>query len=307
MGGPVATNDHLVDVIIPTRNRMALTIEAVESVRAQTFSSWRLFIVDDSSTESVTALERLAKADHRISVLRRPLAGGPQAARQTGFEASTAKLIALLDSDDLWEPTKLDRQVEHFASRESELSGHGAVLCWHQWVDENRHPRSEIRRPVAEGRADPLVSDNMSTLLVSREAVQRAGGFLPADIRSLRVCENVEFYIRLTQACAFSVVPELLVYCRHHAGERASNKLGTRYNAKALAYILARHETVLMRHPEQRAELLARLGIRYLEAGSRRQGLSNLLACTRADGPVTALRILRKYGSHAVKAVVIGR
>src|SRR5438270_1752287 len=104
-GGRQAT----VDVIIPTRNRLAYTIEAVDSVRAQTFTDWHLYVVDDASDDG--SAEELAGAlagDLRITVIRRATRGHSNATRQTGFEASNADLVALLDSDDLWHPSKLE-------------------------------------------------------------------------------------------------------------------------------------------------------------------------------------------------------
>ncbi len=286
----------LVDVIIPTRNRVAMTLEAVESVRAQTFSSWHLLIVDDASDEPPEALEGMARGDRRISVLRRPRRGGDQAARQTGLEASTAQLIALLDSDDLWDPTKLERQVEHFRARQQLLPDLGAVLCWHQWVDMDGLPQGEIRKPDVDGRAHPLISNSMSTLLARRDAVQRAGGFLKADLPPLHTAATTEFYIRLTQTCAFSVVKELLVRCRHHTGQRATDARRTRDAADAFAYLVSRHDAALKRYPEQRAALLAWAGLRYLAVGCHREGLSYLTASARADGAATFLQILWRYG-----------
>ena len=56
-----------------------------------------------------------------------------------------------------------------------------------------------LEKPRPTGLASPLISDNMSVLLIRRDALKRAGGFQPAGQRPLRTCDNTEFYLRLTQ------------------------------------------------------------------------------------------------------------
>ena len=186
--------------------------------------------MDDASDDgSLETIKTLIAGDKRIDLIARPSRGGPQAARQTGFESSSAKYVATLDSDDLWSPTKLERQLNHFASEARALPDLGVVLCWHQWIDIR--PRGQLTEPVtkpqASGWAGPLISANMSTPLMLRSSLEAAGGFLPADVHSLLTCEGHEFYIRLTEAAPFAVVAEKLVICRHHVrGGRPINYFG---------------------------------------------------------------------------------
>ena len=98
----------IVSAIIPTYNRAHLVTEAIDSVLAQTYPHIEVIVVDDGSTDDTMA--RLAPYGSRIRVIRQENAG-PAAARNKGIAASSGGLVAFLDSDDLWLPAKIERQV----------------------------------------------------------------------------------------------------------------------------------------------------------------------------------------------------
>src|SRR5690242_15829202 len=102
-------DDLTVSVIIPAY-RCATTIRrAVDSLLAQTQPPRQILVVDDSSPDDLAAaLESYGPA---VTHLRKPN-GGAASARNYGIERATGGLVALLDADDYWEPTKLERQVE---------------------------------------------------------------------------------------------------------------------------------------------------------------------------------------------------
>lgn len=296
----------LVDVIIPTRNRFGLLAEAIQSVREQTAPAWRLILVDDASDDgSPERVRELVAGDARIEVITRPERGGPQAARQTGFVASEAPFIATLDSDDLWAPTKLEKQLASFERDRTFLPKLGAVLCWHRWTDLTGRARGPVKETKASGRVGPLVSNNMSTIVITREALEAAGGFLPSDMRPLFTCEGVEFYVRLTAHCEFTVTPELLVTCRdHREGERANAHFLDGTEAAEMEYLMQVHADRLAKFPEELVRLRGRVAARHLAAGSRREGLEQLAIALRDAGMGSRLRLARMYGPFVLKAVL---
>jgi glycosyltransferase involved in cell wall biosynthesis len=297
----------VVDVIVPTRNRLDLTRQAIASVEAQTMPSWRLLVVDDASDDgSVEGLRANTARDPRIEIIERGQRGGQQVARQTGLDASTAPFVAILDSDDLWLPTKLEKQVARFRAAASRLPRLGAVLCWHDWVDMQGRSQGKAGRPRVEGPADPLISNNMSALLVRREALDRAGGFVPPGYRRLRRATNIDLYVRLTQECDFVSVEEPLVRCRVHEGDRASDEDETLAAAEDLEYVVEAQGDWLARNPQARARLRASVGARYLAVGHRRRGLSYLALSLVGGGPGTAFHIMGRYGPFALKSLVAG-
>jgi len=97
-----------ISVIIPTFNRASMLVEAVESVLAQDMTDLELIVINDGSTDETE--ERLSAYGSRLKHYQQENAG-VSAARNRGITLSVAPLIAFLDSDDLWLPSKL--QVQH--------------------------------------------------------------------------------------------------------------------------------------------------------------------------------------------------
>ncbi|QMV01259.1 glycosyltransferase [Devosia sp. D6-9] len=100
----------LVSVILPTYNRAATLPAAIASVLGQSYANLELIVVDDASPQDIRALVD-AIGDPRLRYVRRHANGGAGAARNTGLEHVRGELIAFQDSDDLWLPGKLERQV----------------------------------------------------------------------------------------------------------------------------------------------------------------------------------------------------
>lgn len=98
----------LVSVIIPTYNRAALACEAVNSVLRQTYQNLEIIVIDDGSTDDTTSA--IAQYGERVRYTRRPNAG-VNPARNLGLKQARGEFVALLDSDDLWAPYKIELQV----------------------------------------------------------------------------------------------------------------------------------------------------------------------------------------------------
>jgi teichuronic acid biosynthesis glycosyltransferase TuaG len=113
----------LVSIITPSWNVERLIGETIESVQAQTFADWELLIADDRSTDKTAAVvESYAAKDPRINLIRQPRNGGPALARQAAIEKAQGRFIAFLDSDDLWLPAKLERQIAFARDHRAALS-----------------------------------------------------------------------------------------------------------------------------------------------------------------------------------------
>ena len=97
-----------VSVIIPTYNRADLVQQALASVKAQTYRDFEIVVVDDGGTDGTF---EVLSADREIRVLRHAGRRGVSAARNTGIIAARGEWLAFLDSDDLWLPDKLARQI----------------------------------------------------------------------------------------------------------------------------------------------------------------------------------------------------
>lgn len=117
MGAP------LVSVIMPAYNSEAHIADAVRSVREQTLPDWELLITDDCSTDSTReVVSAVAGADPRVCLLEMGENGGAAAARNNSLSHARGRFVAYLDSDDLWRPTKLERQVSFMEGRGAAFS-----------------------------------------------------------------------------------------------------------------------------------------------------------------------------------------
>lgn len=294
-----------VGIVIPTKNRFQLTREAIASVQTQTYPCWRLYVVDDGSDDgSAEALAKLVADDPRIRLVRRLESEGAPAARQAGLDSSSEPLIATLDSDDLWLPGKLEAQVAAFLVASRERPDAGVTLCWHEWVDMAGIRRTRLEKPDVWGRSRPFPWYNMSTPLISRWVLEQAGGFRRPGAPIARTTEHLDIFLRLTLVASVTVVPRLLVRCRHHPGPRNSDGLGTREAADECAGLLHLYGDDLPTRPRDRAWLHGLAGARYLSAGDRRRGLAHFASALAAADGLTAAPIIRYFGPFTVKRLL---
>ena len=113
----------LVSIITPSWNVEGLIEETIRSVQNQTFQDWELLIADDCSTDRTPAIiADIGERDPRVKLIRQARNGGPALARQASIDAAQGRYLAFLDSDDLWQPEKLERQLAFTQERKAALS-----------------------------------------------------------------------------------------------------------------------------------------------------------------------------------------
>ncbi|MCR1852168.1 glycosyltransferase family 2 protein [Parabacteroides distasonis] len=103
--------EGLVSIITPVYNGEKYISETIESVIKQTYLDWEMIVVDDGSKDGSAAIvRRYAEKESRITLLQQPN-GGSASARNNGIRYANGQYIALLDSDDLWDPDFLKSQL----------------------------------------------------------------------------------------------------------------------------------------------------------------------------------------------------
>lgn len=103
----------LVSIICSIYNSEKFVAQAIESVQAQTYHNWELVITDDCSTDNGPDIVTFyAAKDPRIRLLRLERNGGPGVSRNNSISSANGQYIAFLDSDDIWLPDKLERQIK---------------------------------------------------------------------------------------------------------------------------------------------------------------------------------------------------
>ena len=101
----------LVSIIMPSYNTTSFIAESIQSVLAQTYRDWELLIVDDCSTDNTNEVVKPFLADQRIIYVRNEMNSGAAVSRNRALRKAKGRWIAFLDSDDLWMPEKLERQI----------------------------------------------------------------------------------------------------------------------------------------------------------------------------------------------------
>ncbi|MCI0699462.1 MAG: glycosyltransferase family 2 protein [Planctomycetia bacterium] len=227
--------------------------EAVESVFAQTFTDWELLIIDDGSSDNTPQAVRPYLADSRVRYFRSD-ALGQSRAKNLGIALSRAPLVAFLDADDAWEPTKLEKQLAIFSAKPDV----GVVFCKRSLMDEGGKPlaaktneprpqgissssRSRWSRlvgslkphPLPDGRGSErgfvlpaMFTQNFvcfSSCVVKREVFAHVGAFDPQWDLAI----DYDLWLRVAKFHAFDFVDEELVRYRTGHGN-LSKKLRDR-------------------------------------------------------------------------------
>ncbi len=206
-----------VSVIVPTYNTIAYLPDAIESILQQTFEDFEILLVNDGSTDS-TAEWAKKITDPRVRYIEQNNQG-LSAARNTGLDLAQGRYVAFLDADDVWEPTKLDKQVALLETNPDI----GMVHSWVWFMDGEGRSTGRIWKTQAEGMAlaHLLQRNDVAVLsaLVRRECFARIGGF---DI-ALRSLEDWDLWLRLAVNDSIAVIREPLAYYRQLPGSMSRN------------------------------------------------------------------------------------
>ena len=193
-----------VSVVIPTYNRGWVLREAIDSVLAQDYTDYELIVVDDGSTDNTR--EILDSYGRDIIVLQQPNQG-VSAARNRGIAESRAQLVALLDSDDIWLPQKLTRQVAFFKSNPD------ALICQTEetWVRNGVRVNPKKRHHKFSGM---IFEPSLALCLVSPSAVMiRKTLFDTVGLfdESLPACEDYDLWLRVSCRYPVFLIDEPLI------------------------------------------------------------------------------------------------
>jgi glycosyltransferase involved in cell wall biosynthesis len=182
-----------VSVIMPAYNVAGYIGEAMASVVAQTMTDWELLVVDDGSTDDTAARVReLAAREPRIRFFQKDN-GGISSARNVALRESTGAFLAILDSDDVWEPNYLSEQLAIFAAHPGTdiVTGNG----WFRGSSLD----GQFARPYPDARPQPtlatILGDETSIFIMSvfRRRVYEAVGEFDEN---LRTNEDYDFWLR---------------------------------------------------------------------------------------------------------------
>lgn len=263
-----------VSVVIPTRNRRDMLLQALRSVLAQMDVPIEVVVVDDGSGDdtpsSVTAL-----ADPRVRLVVNESSRGVAATRNRGVGEAIGRWIAFLDDDDLWAPDKLSRQLSA-----AQDSGRGWVYAGAVSVDASLRIVSRGAPPSSEEVLRDLLLRNTvpagaSNVVVRKDLLDSAPAF---DVK-LRHLADWDLWIRLGLKAPPAVVPRALVAYRVHDGNAS---LDTEAILAELRVIEQRYAAARGRVAADRAYVHRWIAWSHLRSGDRGGATKAYLRACRA-------------------------
>jgi glycosyltransferase involved in cell wall biosynthesis len=182
--------EKLVSVIIPTFNRAWAIKNAIDSVLAQDYDPIEIIVIDDGSTDHTPDL--LEEYGNKIRVMTQENCG-VSAARNLGIKGSNGTFIALLDSDDTWEPDKISCQIEFFEQNPA------ALICQTEeiWIRKGKRVNPKVKHKKPSGMIfEPslhLCLVSPSSVMIQKKLFELKGYFN----EDFPVCEDYDLWLRI--------------------------------------------------------------------------------------------------------------
>lgn len=282
------TRQPLVTVVIPTYNYGSFVEEAVRSAAAQSYPNIEIIVVDDGSTDDTSArLKRLQQEMPALQVLTTEHQGVSHA-RNHGTRAGRGLYVAYLDADDLWHPTKIEKQALALGKHANDPEW-AAVYCLFRPISKDGKifgsaPAVEMRGYFFARHLVINPIGNGSGMLIRRDAILEIGGFDP----SLTHCEDLDIQLRLSKRYKIELVREYLVGYRQHRNSASTKHLEM---ADAVMEVASRHTIDSAVPDELRKAAFAAadryLWYKYFQGGSALKGFQTLLRALMAEPAAT--------------------
>lgn len=241
-----------VDILLPVRNGLPYVEEAIKSILDQTFNDFKLFVIDDGSTDETAAIARnYARSDSRIRLIT-PSGNGLIDALNDGLDMATSPLIARMDADDISMPKRLERQVAYLkANPEVIVAG-----CWIEYIDgEGKSLRKMERYPTSPTDVERQLFSNSNpiahpTVMMRRDLVRAVGGYR----RPLKAAEDYDLWLRLAETGKLANLPEALLRYRLHPDQVSAEQRLAQSFASELAFICSEERRAGRPDPVENSE-----------------------------------------------------
>ena len=196
-----------VSVIIPFYSHIDWLYEAMDSVLSQTYPIHEIIVINDGSKEDMSAF--LEMYGNKIIYIYQENAG-PAAARNRGIRIATGDYIAFEDSDDIWLPTKLEKQIA-FMEKTGAMWSHTGFYYW--WPQKDRLKVVDTSRDYGDVYLQRHVSTQIATpaVMLNRRVFEDRQIFFPEDVRN---GEDDRFYLELSRYYSLALVDEPLLKVR---------------------------------------------------------------------------------------------
>lgn len=161
-----------VTVVMPVYNCEMYIENAILSVLAQTYTHWRLIVINDGSTDSSCSIvQKIASTDKRVTLVHNTSVKGAAGARNCGLDMCVGEFVAFLDSDDVWEPDKLETQLMEMNRKNADMS-----YTSYSIVDENGKSRKKTYVVPESTSFEQMLKENVvgcSTVVFTNELARK--------------------------------------------------------------------------------------------------------------------------------------
>lgn len=270
-----------VDVIIPTYNGMPWLEQTLSSVLAQTYQYIKVYVIDDGSKDDTESYLATIK-DSRVTYIKKKN-GGVSSARNVGIQCSSSHFIAFLDSDDLWFPEKLEKQLALM----NQDKGIGLVYGHHYNIDEENIILGNLRIYEKGWIFDKLCNGNFiagsaSMALVRRSVINDVGLFREDFING----EDWELWLRIAKKYRVDFVPEIIASIRQHSSN-AQNNQTKMADALVYAYWVMKKEMTLNQSQQRLLASYCLFGpaVTYYVNGQYKKARRTLIALFQENPP----------------------
>jgi glycosyltransferase involved in cell wall biosynthesis len=211
---PSAVTSPKVSVIIPTYNRAAYIGETIESIQKQTYTNWEIIIIDDGSDDNTEEIVEKIN-DNRIRFYKAGRIGVGSKIKNIGMEKAKGELIAFIDSDDLWAPAKLEKQItalQQYPEAGFSLTGGYNFKTINEPLEYFYKQREGLKYGnvfIACFKSE--IAATTPTLILKKECLQVTGGF-----KEIKPLSDVDFILSLAHSFNAVILYEPLFYRRLH-------------------------------------------------------------------------------------------
>lgn len=212
-------SNSLVSIITPLYNSEKYIEETLKAVINQSYENWEMIVVDDCSTDSSTRIvENFSNADKRVKLIKNEKNIGPALTRNIALEEAKGRFIAFLDSDDIWEQTKLEKQVSFMLEKKAPLS-----FTSYQLVNSSGDLLNHIIQSVPKLNLTDYLKNTIigcSTAMIDKSIT---GTF---EFLNIPTRQDTHLWITLLKkGYAAYGISDVLVKYRVHKNSISSNKL----------------------------------------------------------------------------------
>ena len=217
--------ERLVSIITPTYNSEAFIAQTIESVQNQTYQNWEMIIVDDGSTDkTVEVIQNYINRDSRIQLHKLQENSGAGVVRNYAVELAKGKYISFLDSDDLWKPQKLEKQIAFLLENNLPFT-----FSFYECINQDGKPLNRrVEAPLILSYRQLFYCNYIGNLT----GIYDVEYFGKIKISTIRKRQDWIMWLTILKKIKIAnVVPESLAFYRIHQNSISSSKMDlVKYN-----------------------------------------------------------------------------